>query len=767
MVALDAEEVDVEDTRLAPSRERRTVVISNDVEEIDLEEGVGCGMGRTRSQSLIVEGEALVEQEGRSKPSLLKSCSRLKLSKSWSSLGLGRLSGVVADLMLPSVTSRTTSSRFISPAWTAHSPEALRAAAHRHCSQLATATGDADASPAVLLGARSLDLRGCGEPTLMEGVEADSYAGARAAWPPAREIVGKLFRAGARPAALQAAVVVVWGAIVLAPLAFGKACDSYDLENEQRRDVVQCFLAVPLSLAYYTIHCRPSKTSIWFQLYVITYLIHACILNSWHWYMATCPIPSSTLSSLSVLLEWGLHCTYFWCQLCLAWMSVVCLQRIGKEREAAQAKLLCRLCLACLGFIGYVAALVPKVVKGRPAVIVGYVFQFAALFTYVAFQLRVFSAFIYAGRSALAEARRTGQSSWPQRPRAAATTTLLLIAVAVVFASGSTVAMVLVTISSPELTSVLDHALVVINFSTDVALVVLLSVAMTPAAAQGRSFEIADELSEAARRRHVLGALKEAALAVAGPSVSVAALFGGADPEQILQRAVERFRCVSWETLRRHPYLVISEGPLDGKCTAQDLYSLSEPCKLSGCDAFFSHSWHDDPWEKWERLTEWCTEFQSVHGRAPLLWFDKVCIDQANIESDLRCLPIFLAGCKTLLVLCGKTYTTRLWCCVELFVFMKMSEGLDQEIHVCCTGTGADDVEQVTSTWTNFDVRGCHCVKAEDKDHILECIEKDRGAATGFNAFIRGLAASDLFQMPSSQREREESVGSNVYVVPV
>ena len=40
---------------------------------------------------------------------------------------------------------------------------------------------------------------------------------------------------------------------------------------------------------------------------------------------------------------------------------------------------------------------------------------------------------------------------------------------------------------------------------------------------------------------------------------------------------------------------------------------------------------------------------------------DKACIAQDDIQANLACLPVFLAGCKELLVLAGATYSTRLW----------------------------------------------------------------------------------------------------------
>ena len=50
---------------------------------------------------------------------------------------------------------------------------------------------------------------------------------------------------------------------------------------------------------------------------------------------------------------------------------------------------------------------------------------------------------------------------------------------------------------------------------------------------------------------------------------------------------------------------------------------------------------------------------------------DKACIDQNNIQQSLACLPVFLAGCQTLLVVAGPTYCARLWCVMELFMFVR------------------------------------------------------------------------------------------------
>ena len=55
-----------------------------------------------------------------------------------------------------------------------------------------------------------------------------------------------------------------------------------------------------------------------------------------------------------------------------------------------------------------------------------------------------------------------------------------------------------------------------------------------------------------------------------------------------------------------------------------------------------SHSWHDDAAEKWGVLSTVAEEFRRQRGRWPVLWLDKVCIDQKNIGRSLKCLPVYL-----------------------------------------------------------------------------------------------------------------------------
>ena len=63
---------------------------------------------------------------------------------------------------------------------------------------------------------------------------------------------------------------------------------------------------------------------------------------------------------------------------------------------------------------------------------------------------------------------------------------------------------------------------------------------------------------------------------------------------------------------------------------------------------------------------------------------DKACIDQNSIQQSLACLPVFLAGCQTLLVVAGPTYCSRLWCVMELFTFVRSGRLLFEPNYTAC-----------------------------------------------------------------------------------
>ena len=42
-----------------------------------------------------------------------------------------------------------------------------------------------------------------------------------------------------------------------------------------------------------------------------------------------------------------------------------------------------------------------------------------------------------------------------------------------------------------------------------------------------------------------------------------------------------------------------------------------------------------------------------MNNREPVIWFDKATLGADNIAESLKCLPIFLASCKQLVILAG------------------------------------------------------------------------------------------------------------------
>lgn len=149
----------------------------------------------------------------------------------------------------------------------------------------------------------------------------------------------------------------------------------------------------------------------------------------------------------------------------------------------------------------------------------------------------------------------------------------------------------------------------------------------------------------------------------------LAALMSNCTVEEAMAQATLHFRSVcasrlSFEHFVSSPTSLVPIGP--------EFFAVTELTELGECDAFVSHSWHDDPRSRWLALQQWRESFVKRHGREPRIWFDKCCIDQTDVEQNLRGLPIFLSGCKEILVLCGPTYLSRLWCIVELFTFVHM-----------------------------------------------------------------------------------------------
>ena len=84
-------------------------------------------------------------------------------------------------------------------------------------------------------------------------------------------------------------------------------------------------------------------------------------------------------------------------------------------------------------------------------------------------------------------------------------------------------------------------------------------------------------------------------------------------------------------------------------------------------------------------------------------------------------------------MLAGSTYASRLWCVVELFVFLKMG-GETERIRVLELG-GVD----VRVALNRFDAKDAKCFLKEDQERLLAVVESGFGSLAPFNALIRGI----------------------------
>lgn len=233
-------------------------------------------------------------------------------------------------------------------------------------------------------------------------------------------------------------------------------------------------------------------------------------------------------------------------------------------------------------------------------------------------------------------------------------------------------------------------------------------------------------------------------------AASIAALIEDSSAHDLVLSACTRFRYVTLDKVKEEEMAKAAPDP--------GLHDRSRPARLQEIDAFVSHSWHDDSKSKWAALQEWRAEFKLRNrGKEPKVWIDKYCIDQRDIEANISSLPIYMAGCRTLLLLVGDTYLTRIWCTVELFVFMAMGGKPDritlrrlqnQSPHSipleCSPDHDASGAWQDLSSsigLRTFDVRRADCHLATDKERLVGMILGGFGGPEAFNQAVRSLFA--------------------------
>ena len=152
--------------------------------------------------------------------------------------------------------------------------------------------------------------------------------------------------------------------------------------------------------------------------------------------------------------------------------------------------------------------------------------------------------------------------------------------------------------------------------------------------------------------------------------------------------------------------------------------------KCTHPDFFFSHSWRDSPEEKWAILKQVTEMFEAVHGREPVVWIDKFCIDQTNIDESLLYLPLFASASRAVIVAVGPSYFTRLWCMWEMFVMSHVTYCFDNVIFWPLSGC---DVTELS----DFRASNVGCFKASDKEKILSVIESLNGGVAQFEKVVQ------------------------------
>eukprot|EP00928_Gymnodinium_smaydae_P088274 TRINITY_DN72387_c0_g1_i1.p1 TRINITY_DN72387_c0_g1~~TRINITY_DN72387_c0_g1_i1.p1 ORF type:complete len:529 (+),score=73.18 TRINITY_DN72387_c0_g1_i1:44-1588(+) len=238
-------------------------------------------------------------------------------------------------------------------------------------------------------------------------------------------------------------------------------------------------------------------------------------------------------------------------------------------------------------------------------------------------------------------------------------------------------------------------------------------------------------------------------------AAGIAGLIGGFSVEEAIAEAKMRFRAIDLDKLDKDDFITspIYESP------SQAISHRARSLKLGQCDAFVSHSWHDDSNLKWEALQSWRAKFMQEKHREPAIWFDKACIDQTSIEDDLRCLPIFLSGCKQLVIFCGTTFLRRLWCIMELFTFVHM-RGRARHVEVVLLtrpGFEVEDEQTLKNAFKTFDANECECFNPEDKERMLSIIQSAFGTLDRFNCAVIEVLEQVTFAYSDSDDEDKKS----------
>lgn len=214
--------------------------------------------------------------------------------------------------------------------------------------------------------------------------------------------------------------------------------------------------------------------------------------------------------------------------------------------------------------------------------------------------------------------------------------------------------------------------------------------------------------------------------------------------DELLVRARRDLRCVDASNVTLELF--------DSNSPCEEWADIARPTQESeSIDFFLSHSWHDSADDKFAALTRTSDSFAQRHGRVPTFWIDKACINQLNIIDGLRVLPVNIAACSRMLVMCGQTYPFRLWCVWEMLTLLALAS-MDQAVErlqvVPLDPDGPDGGG--LGTLQRFNIAAARCYDPNEEArlrHIVRALGGDR-----FNGRIRKLSKKAARNALSSAR---------------
>ena len=133
-------------------------------------------------------------------------------------------------------------------------------------------------------------------------------------------------------------------------------------------------------------------------------------------------------------------------------------------------------------------------------------------------------------------------------------------------------------------------------------------------------------------------------------------------------------------------------------------------------------------------------------------------------QKGINCLPIFLTGCQSLLIVAGPTYCSRLWCVMEIFTFMRMG-GTRERIEVK-TITHKDHTnpaaakKELKKQFATFDAAKAECFLPKDKHRLLAVVEAGFGDFKVFNQRVRSVFDDRLQEEGVTPRKDFNSTGA-------